>query len=142
MSVCEIQLLLAPSTIISLISFCFLLVPLVNQINHNFYHHILLFRLALGNHQSQGYKGVVCQSLGTVLTIEYTIIIEEPKEQRGSNTFVTIAERVVLGDEIKQHGSLLLHAGIEFVATKSLVNLTNTTLEGIIFLVTKECRPS
>ena len=125
MSVCKIQLLLAPSTIISLPwhnpniilnnvakikercadfegtpyiinnSFYFLLVSLVNQVNHDFYHHILLLCFALGNHQGQGYEGVVCQSLRTILAIEYTIIIEEPKEQRGSNALVTIAERVV-----------------------------------------------
>ena len=37
----------------------FLYVLLVNQVNHNLYHYVLLLRLALGNHQSKGYKGVV-----------------------------------------------------------------------------------
>lgn len=72
--------------------------------------------------------------------IENVIIVKEPEEQRGGNAFVTITERVVLRDKIEQHGGLLLHTGIEFFATKSLINLSDTAFEGVILLVAKENR--
>ena len=34
-------------------------VLLVNQVHHDFYHHVLFFCLALGNHKGQGYESVV-----------------------------------------------------------------------------------
>ena len=40
-----------------------LLVLLIDQIHYDFYHYVFLFRLALGNHQGQGYKGVISQTL-------------------------------------------------------------------------------
>ena len=100
----------------------FLLVSLVDQINHDFYHHILLLRLALSNHQRQGHEGVVSQSFRTVLTIQDAVVVQEPEEQRGSNTLVAIAKRVVLRHQIQQHSSLLLYAGIEFLTPKRLSN--------------------
>jgi len=36
---------------------------MVNQIHHDFHHHVLFLRSALGNHQRQGYEGVGGPSL-------------------------------------------------------------------------------
>ena len=51
---------------------------LIDQIHHHFHHDILFLGLALGYHQSEGYKRVVCQPLGAVRTIEDAIIVEKP----------------------------------------------------------------
>ncbi len=34
-------------------------IPLINQVHHNLYHYVFFFCLAFGNHQGQGYEGVV-----------------------------------------------------------------------------------
>ena len=51
---------------------------LIDQIHHHLHHDILFLGLALGYHQSEGYKRVVCQPLGAVRTIEDAIIVEKP----------------------------------------------------------------
>ncbi len=38
------------------------LVLLINQIHHDFYHHILFFSLTFCNHQSKGNEGVISQT--------------------------------------------------------------------------------
>ena len=114
------------------------MISLINQIYHYFHHHVFLFGFALGNHQREGNECVVGQPLGAVLTIEYAVVVEEPEEKRGSNALVAVAEGVVLCDEIKQHGGFFLHARIEFLASKGLVNLSDTALEGIILLVAEQ----
>lgn len=67
------------------------------------------------------------------------IIVEEPKEEGCNNAFVAIAEGMVLGDEVEQHGGFLLHAGIEFFASECLIDLTDAALERVVFFITKEC---
>ena len=44
---------------------------------------------------------------------------------------------MVLCDEIKQHSSFLLDTGIKLFASKRLIDLANTALEGIILLIAK-----
>ena len=44
-------------------------IPLVDQVHHNLYHYILLFRLAFGNHQSESDEGIICQALGAIRVI-------------------------------------------------------------------------
>ena len=67
-------------------------VSLVNQVHYNLHHHILFFCLTLSNHKGEGYEGVISQTLRAIFAIEDSIIIQEPQEQRGSNTFVSITE--------------------------------------------------
>ena len=45
------------------------LIPLINQIHHHLYHHILFLGATLGNHQRKGNEGVIGQTLGTVGTV-------------------------------------------------------------------------
>ena len=45
------------------------LIPLIYQIHHHFYHHILFLGAALGNHQRKGNEGVIGQTLGAVGTV-------------------------------------------------------------------------
>ena len=45
------------------------LIPLINQINHHLYHHILFLGTALGNHQRKGNESVIGQTLGAVGTV-------------------------------------------------------------------------
>ena len=65
------------------------------------------------------------------------VVIEEPQEQHGGNALVAIAEGMVLYYKIKQHGSLFLNRLIEVLASKSLIDLPDTTLKGIVLLVSK-----
>ena len=76
------------------------LVLLIDQINHDFHHHVLFFCFTLCNHQCEGDEGVISQTFGTIRAIENAIVIKEPQEQRGSNALVAIAERVVLCNQI------------------------------------------
>ena len=78
-----------------------LIVVFVYQVNHNFYHDVLFFCSALGNHQRERNKGAVCYTLTAVRVIEDMVAVEKPKKQRGGNAFVAIAERVVLGNQIE-----------------------------------------
>ena len=64
---------------------------MVNEVHHHFHHYILFFCLALGNHQGKGDKGVVGNALTAIMTIEYAVVVEEPKEQRSRNAFVAVA---------------------------------------------------
>ena len=45
------------------------LIPLIYQIHHHLYHHILFLGAALGNHQRKGNEGVIGQTLGAVGTV-------------------------------------------------------------------------
>ena len=78
----------------------FLYVLLVYQIYHHLHHHILLIRLALGNHQGQGNKGVVGKSFCVVCSIENVVVVGELKEEGGGNALVAIAKGMVLGHKI------------------------------------------
>ena len=59
-------------------------------------------------------------------------------QECGGNAFVAVAERVVLGDKIEEHGCFLLHTGIEFLAAECLVDLSDATFERVILLVAEE----
>ena len=86
-----------------------ILVVLVDKVDDDFDHCVLFFGAAFGNHESEGDEGVVRDTLGAVLIIKDTVAVEEPQEQRGGNTFVTIAERMVFGNQIQKHGSFFFH---------------------------------
>lgn len=80
--------------------------------SHHLHHHIFFLGLALGDHQGQCDQGVVGYALAAILAVEDAVVVEEPQEQCGRNAFVAVAERMVLGDEIQQHGRFLFHARI------------------------------
>lgn len=84
-------------------------VVLIDQVDDDFNHRVLFFGAAFGNHESERDKGVIGDTLGAVLIIKDAIAVEKPQEQCGGNAFVTVAERMVLGDEIQEHGCFLFH---------------------------------
>ena len=106
---------------------------MVNQVHHHLYHHIFFFGLALCNHESERHEGIIGKALGAVRAIEDAVTIEEPEEKSCSDAFGDVAtgylnslvpinrqssqptlscrvgtKRVVLGDEVEQHGCFLL----------------------------------
>ena len=66
------------------------------------------------------------------------VIVEEPKEEGCSNAFFAITEGMVLGDEVKQHGSFLFYTGIEFLTSEGLIDLSDAALERVVFLIAKQ----
>ena len=68
-----------------------LFISLIDQVHHDFHHHVFLFSLALSYHQSQSNEGVVSYTLGAVFTIEDVVIVEEPEEEGGGNALVGFA---------------------------------------------------
>ena len=85
------------------------LIFLINKIDDDFDHCVFFFGAAFGDHEGEGNEGVVGDALGSVLIIKDAVAIEEPQEQCGGNAFVTVAEGVVLGNEIQEHGCLFLN---------------------------------
>ena len=55
-------------------------VILVDKVDDDFYHRILFLGAAFGDHEGEGYEGVVSDALGTVLIIQDAVAIEEPQE--------------------------------------------------------------
>ena len=86
-----------------------LFIPLINQIHYNFHHYVFLLGATFGNHQREGHKGIVGNAFGAIGAVKDTVVIQEPKEQSSSYTLVTIAKRMVLGDQIEKHGGFLFH---------------------------------
>ena len=114
------------------------MVVFVDQVHHHLHHDVLLLRSALCDHQSEGHKRVVGNAFVTILGIEHMVVVEKPQEEHGRNALVSVAERMVLHHEIKQHGRLLLYGRVKFLPIKRLINLSDTTLERLVFLV---CKP-
>ena len=55
-----------------------------------------------------------------------------------SDAFDAVSEAMVLGDEIEQHGSLLLYTGIEVHTAEGLIDLPDGALERVVLLVAEE----
>ena len=110
---------------------------LLIKIHHHLYHHVLFFRTTLGNHQCECYQSIVSNTLSTVLTIENTVLFHKPKEQHSSNTFVTITKRMVLHNQIQQHGGFFFYGRIKVFTCKGLIDLPDAALEGVIFFISK-----
>ena len=53
-------------------------------------------------------------------------------------TIITVTEGMVLGDEIEQHGGLLLYTGIEVQTVEGLIDLPNGALERVVLLIAEE----
>ena len=87
---------------------CNSLIVFVDEVDDDFDHCVLFFGAAFGDHQGEGHEGVVGDALGAVLIVKDAVAVEEPQKQRGGNAFVAVAAGVVFGDEIQEHGRLLL----------------------------------
>ena len=85
----------------------------VDQVYYHFHHDILFLCSAFGYHEREGDEGAVGDAFGTILTVENAVVVHKPKEQSSGDSFISVTEGMVLGDEIEQHGSLLLYTGIE-----------------------------
>ena len=103
-----------------------LFIPLVDEVDYHLYHDIFFFGTAFGNHQRKGYEGIIRQSFRTVGTIKNTIVIQEPKKQGCCNTLVPVAERMIFGDKVEQHGGFLFYRRVKFLGSKSLVNMPSS----------------
>ena len=64
--------------------------------------------------------------------------VHKPKEEGSCDAFVTVTEGMVLGDEIEQHGGLLLYTGIEVHTVEGLIDLPDGALERVVLLVAKK----
>lgn len=69
------------------------------------------------------------------VVIENAVLIHKPKEQSGGNTLIAVTEAVVLGNEIKEHGRLLLYCWIEFLTAEGLIYLSDAALETVVLLI-------
>ena len=65
-------------------------VRLIDEVYHHFYHYVFLFRLALCNHQCEGNERIVGNAFGAIGTIEDAVVIHEPEEESGGNTFINL----------------------------------------------------
>ena len=65
--------------IVLIVSYRIWLVLLINQINHNFYHHVFLFRFTFSNHQGQGHEGVISQTLRAIFAIQDPLLFRNHK---------------------------------------------------------------
>ena len=54
------------------------LVVFINEIYNDFYHDVLFFGFAFGNHKRKGDKGIVCNALASIGIIKDMIAIEKP----------------------------------------------------------------
>ena len=113
-------------------------VVLVDKVYNHFQHGVLFLSTAFRYHQGERHQGIVCYALGAVFIVKDAIAIEKPQEQRGSDTFVAIAEGVVLGDKVKQHGCLLFNRGIKVLASEGLVYLPDGAFERVVFLIAEK----
>ena len=93
---------------------------------------------AFGYHEREGDEGAVGDAFGTILTVENAVVVHKPKEQSSGDSFISVTEGMVLGDEIEQHGSLLLYTGIEVHTVEGLIDLPDGALERVVLLVAEE----
>ena len=84
------------------------LVVLVYQVYNDLHHHVLLLRAAFGYHEREGDQSVVGYALRAVRVVEDTVTSHEPQEKSSGNAFVAVSERMVLRDQVEQHGGLFL----------------------------------
>ena len=115
-----------------------LFVPGIDQADGQLEHGVHLIHPAFGNHQRQRNEGVVGYAFPAILTIKNAVVLHKPKEQRGSNTLVPVAEAVVLRHQIKQHSSFFLNRRIEFLAVPGLVDLADGTMERLVLFISEQ----
>ena len=111
------------------------LLPL-EEVRYKGNHGVFFFWFRFGNHDGYGNQGAIVDALLSIFE-KHTIAVEEIEEHSCCYSLVTIKERMVLHNEVQQVSSLFLQAGIDFFSAKALVNVANSTFEGIVFLHTK-----
>lgn len=84
----------------------------IDQVDNHFNNGLFLFRFAFGDQQSQGNQGIVGQAFAAVFAVKDAIGAQEVDENSGSDSFVAIAEGVVLNDKVKQVSSFLFGTGV------------------------------
>ena len=67
-------------------------------------------------------------------TVQDAVVLHEPEEKGGGDSFVTVNEGVVLNDKVKKHRSLLFNAGVEVSAFPGLIDLADAAVERCVFL--------
>lgn len=72
----------------------------VDQADDDLDHRVHLVGVALGNHQGQCDKGGIGDALRSVRPVKDSIVLHEPEEERGCDSFVAVNEGVVLDDKI------------------------------------------
>jgi hypothetical protein len=70
-------------------------VLLVNQVDHQLYHYILILRLTFGNKQGQSHQGIVGEAAGAVGFVEAVVLIHEPHEQNRRSAKLKAAMRLL-----------------------------------------------
>lgn len=108
------------------------------QVDNDFHHRVLLFRPALCYKKRDGNECGIVNALVVHVVIENAVLVHEPKEQRSGDTFVAVAEAVVLGDEVKKHSCLLFNCWIKLLTAKSLIYLTDAAFETVVLLISEE----
>lgn len=51
---------------------------LVDEVDYDFDHRVFFFSTALGYHQRQGYKCIICYAFSAILVVEDAVAIEKP----------------------------------------------------------------
>lgn len=101
-------------------------------------HHFFLFDARFSNHDCKCNQGIVGYPFVAVFIVEESVPVQEIEEQSCCDAFVAVTETVVLGDEIKEVGSLLFQRRIDIFADKTLINVTDTSFERIVFFMTEQ----
>jgi hypothetical protein len=55
-----------------------LLISFINQVDNHIDDELFFFGFAFGNHQREGYQGVVCNTLSAICLVEEIIFIQKP----------------------------------------------------------------
>ena len=74
----------------------------------------------------------------SVCRIQDPIVYHEPEEESGCDSFITVSERMILDDKVEQHRGFLLDGRVQVLAVPGLINLSNRTMEGLVFLVSEQ----
>ncbi len=106
----------------------------VDQVDDDLDDGVFLLRPALGDQEGQCDQSVVGQALGAVGAVEDAVAGKEIDEDGGGDALVAVAEGVVLDDEVKKIGGLLLDAWIKLLAVEGLVDGAEGALESLVLL--------
>ena len=109
----------------------------IDQIDHEAYHHLFLFRIALGNEECESCESCIVDLHFTIFLESVSIFLEEPDEEECSNSLVPISKWMILDDEIKEMCRLFLDRRIEILPIKSSDDTREYPDKTLIFLIAK-----
>ena len=113
---------------------------LINQINNQFDHQILLLRPAFGDEQRERHERTVCQPFAAIGRVEDTVPVKKPEEQKGSDPLVTVNEGMVLDHKIEQVGGLFLDTRVEVPVAEALIDPSQGCFQGIVLFLSEKTR--